>query len=122
MLHGFLVIDFECAPDFGEAQGTFPHSELRGQNLREALRRTFDRRGSELPAGDMPVALTAEFDNDANKKKLWAAFCTRNARYVRKTDLSEVIGSINRLLAPVVATFLEGTSFTKRWEPGGPWR
>jgi hypothetical protein len=70
----------------------------------------------------MPVAFTAEFYNDANNRNQWAAFCARNATYVRKTDLSEVIGSIKRFLASVVATFLEGTSFTKRWEPGGPWR
>jgi hypothetical protein len=34
-----------------------------------------------MPAGATPVAFTAEFYNDADKKKQWAALCARNATY-----------------------------------------
>lgn len=49
-------------------------------------------------------------------------FCARNATYVTKTELKEAIENIQRFLEPVVAALLGGSSFTKRWEPGGPWR
>jgi hypothetical protein len=53
----------------------------------------------------MTVAFTAKFYNDANKKKQWRHSAPETP-YVRKTDLSGVIGSIKHFLAPAVATFL----------------
>jgi len=96
--------------------------DFEGKTLREAIRKTFERRGSELPASGTPVAFTPEFYDDDNKKKQWAAFCARNATYVTKTELKEVIENIQRFLEPVVAALLDSSPFTKRWEPGGPWR
>jgi hypothetical protein len=96
--------------------------DFDGKTLREAIRKTFDRRASALPHGGMPVAFTPEFYDDAGKKKQWAAFCIRNATYVTKTDFKKVIENIQRFLAPILAALLDDTSFTKRWEPGGPWR
>jgi hypothetical protein len=95
--------------------------DFDGKTLREAIGKTFERRGSELPAGGPPVAFTLEFYNDTSKKKQWTAFCTKNAIDVTKTELKEVIENIKRFLAPVAAALLDGTPFTKRWEPGGPW-
>jgi hypothetical protein len=95
--------------------------DFDGKTLREALGNTFERRGSDLPAGGTPVAFTPEFYNDTDKKKQWAAFCTKNATYVTKTELKEVIESIKRFLAPVAAASFDGIPFAKRWEGGGPW-
>jgi hypothetical protein len=96
--------------------------DFEGKTLREAIRKTFERRGSELPASGTPVAFTPEFYDDDNKKKQWAAFCARNATYVTKTELKAVIESIQRFLEPVIAALLDSSPFKKRWEPGGPWR
>jgi Nucleotidyl transferase AbiEii toxin, Type IV TA system len=46
------------------------------------------------------------FYNDTDKKKQWTAFCTRNATYVTKTQLKEVIEYIERFLAPVAGAVL----------------
>jgi hypothetical protein len=92
-----------------------------GKMLCEATRKTFERRGSELPIDGTPVAFTPEFYDDTDKKKQWAAFCTRNAPYVTKIELKEVVETIKRFLTPVATASRDGSPFTKRWEPGGPW-
>ena len=108
--------------DFYDLEALSRTLDFDGKTLREAIGKTFERRGSELPIGGTPVAFTPEFYDDANKKKQWAAFCARNATYVKKTELKEVIENIQRFLAPVAAALLNGNSFIRRWEPGGPWR
>jgi hypothetical protein len=107
--------------DFYDLEALSRILDFDGKTLREAIGKTFERRGSELPAGGTPVAFTLEFYNDADKKKQWTAFCTKNATYVTKIELKEVIGNIKRFLTPVAAALLDGSPFTKRWEPSGPW-
>jgi hypothetical protein len=51
-----------------------PHSlaitfEFDGKTLPEAVRATFKRRGTELPAEGVPLACTPEFYEDENKIK-----------------------------------------------------
>lgn len=89
--------------------------------VREAIGITFKRRGSELPTGGTPVTFKLEFYNDTDKKKQWTEFCTKNATYVAKIELKEVIENIKHFLTPVAVALLDGSPFTKRWEPGGPW-
>jgi hypothetical protein len=73
--------------------------DFDGKMLCEAIRKTLERRGSDLPAGGTPIAFTPAFYNDTDKKKQWTAFCTKNAAYVTKTELKEVIENIERFLA-----------------------
>lgn len=42
--------------------------------------------------------------------------------YVTKTELKEVVENVKQFLTPVATALLDGGPFTKRWEPGGPWR
>jgi hypothetical protein len=107
--------------DFHDLEALSRILDFDGKTLREAIGKTFERRGSGLPAGGTPLALTLQFYDDTDKKKQWTAFCTKNATYVTKIELKEVIKNIKRFLAPVAAALLDGSPFTKRWEPGGPW-
>jgi len=70
----------------------------------------------------LPVAFTPEFYDDVNKKRQWAAFCTKNKLYVEKAEFKVVIEAIRNFLALPVYTVQEGHSSTKTWKPGGPWR
>ncbi|MGB6482232.1 MAG: nucleotidyl transferase AbiEii/AbiGii toxin family protein [Candidatus Acidiferrales bacterium] len=108
--------------DFYDLEALSRTLDFDGKMLCQAIRKTFERRKSELPADGTPVAFTPEFSDDTDKKKQWTAFCTRNATYVTKTELKEVIENIKRFLAPVATALLDGSPFTKRWELGGPWR
>lgn len=107
--------------DFYDLEVLSRNLDFDGKMLGEAIRKTFERRGTELPAGGTPVAFTSEFYNDTNKKKQWAAFGTRNATYVTKTELKEVVENIGYFLTPVARALLDGVPFTKRWESGRHW-
>ena len=82
--------------DFYDLEALSRILDFDGKTLREAIGNTFERRGSDLPAGGTPVAFSLEFYNDTDKKKQWTAFCTKNATYVTKIELKEVIENIKR--------------------------
>ena len=63
-------------------------SELDGGILVEALRATFARRGTTLPAST-PIALTPEFAADPAKVRQWGAFL--NKAQLQAHDLPEVV-------------------------------
>jgi hypothetical protein len=107
--------------DFYDLEALSLILDFDGEMLCEAIRKTFERRGSELPVGGTPVAFRPEFYNDTDKKKQWTAFCTRNATYVTKTELKEVVEKIDRFLAPAAGAIRDGVPFTKRWKHSGPW-
>jgi len=44
-----------------------------GTLLTEAIKSTFERRGTEVPAGT-PLALADEFSRDSQKARQWQAF------------------------------------------------
>jgi hypothetical protein len=95
---------------------------FEGKTLAQAIQNTFQKRGTDLPMGGLPVAFTPEFYDDLNKKRQWTAFCAKNKSYVEKAEFKAVMEDIRDFLALPVRTVQEGHSFTKTWKPGGPWR
>ena len=95
---------------------------FEGKTLSKAIQSTFQKRGTDLPMEGLPVAFTSEFYDDLNKKHQWTAFCAKYKSYVEKTEFKAVMEGIRTFLALPVRTVREGHSFTKTWEPGGPWR
>lgn len=93
-----------------------------GRNLSEAVRKTFENRGTALPEGTLPLAFTPEFYDEAGKKRQWAAFASRNASYMDKLDFRELIKALVVFLVPVTDALRKEKSFTAQWKPGGPWR
>ena len=94
--------------------------DFDGGLLTRAIRSTFERRKTPLPAS-LPVALTATFADDPTKKTQWSGF-------VRKADVDDA-GSLAETVA-AVATFAErpllaaakGTLLSASWRAPGPWR
>jgi hypothetical protein len=95
---------------------------FEGKTLAQAIQNTFQKRGTDVPVGGLPVAFTSQFYDDLNKKRQWTAFCAKNKSYVEKAEFKAVMEAIRNFLALPVRTIQEGHSFTKRWKPGGPWR
>jgi hypothetical protein len=94
---------------------------FEGKTLAQPIQNTFQKRGTDLPMGGVPVAFTSEFYDDVNKKRQWTAFCAKKS-HVEKTEFKAVMEAIRNFLALPVRTGQEGHSFTKTWTPGVPWR
>ena len=89
-------------------------STLDGGILVEALRATFARRGTALPASP-PIALTEEFVTSPAKIQQWVAFVSK-AR-LRALDLAEVVGIVGAFLVPPVEAAVRSQRFTSNWSP-----
>lgn len=107
--------------DFHDLYTLASQFEFEGKVLAEAIRRTFDRRGAELPANGAAFAFTESFYSDENKISQWEAFCKKNKRYVQERQLNEVVAAIAVFLVPVAKSVQTKALFTGTWKSGGPW-
>ncbi len=87
--------------------------------LVSALRATFERRKTPLPA-DLPVALTPAFTTDTGKLSQWAAFLRRSDAH-DAGSLADAIGEITTFAARPLSVAATGASWSATWPPGGPW-
>jgi hypothetical protein len=88
--------------------------EFGQSTLAEAVRRTFERRGTVLPA-DIPVGLTDEFA--AARAAQWRAFRTRERMAAAPDGFKTVITDLQGFLMPL----LVGSNADLVWPTGGPW-
>lgn len=89
-------------------------SALEGSILVEALRATFARRGTALPAS-VPIALTSEFAADAAKSRQWDAF-VRKAQ-LQADGLADAVSLIDALLSRPTQAAVKGEAFDSKWNP-----
>ena len=92
-----------------------------GPLLTAAIKATFARRGTEIPAG-IPSGLGNEFATDIVHRRQWDAFLSRDTRGATKTlVLEQVLPDLVRFLIPIAEAARTGGSFTCRWQPGIGW-
>lgn len=122
---------FEAAIDLAEANSRMKDfrdlyvlavtTPFDGAVITEAMRRTFERRGTSLVAGS--TVMSEGFAQDADRQSAWAG-------YLRKERIDSVPGSFEAVM-PVILDFVgppfraagEGSSFGRRWDPqSGRWR
>lgn len=94
--------------------------EFEGNQLVAAIRGTFERRQTPIPAG-LPVALTDTFALDPTKQAQWSAFVARSQLVGTAILLPAVVGLVASFLAPVIEAAKNGASNVGSWKPGGPW-
>jgi predicted nucleotidyltransferase component of viral defense system len=82
------------------------HIQLDPENLQNAIRQTFLRRGTELPL-EKPAALTDEFYEDQSKQMQWKAFIKKLHDGDCPKDLREVIIYLEQLLWPVTQSITD---------------
>ena len=92
--------------------------EFDGRPLANAIRRTFETRGTAIPK--MPVAFTDEFVRA--KQPQWHAFVRKSALDNALSDFGKVVQDLREFLCPVLKTLCTETEFTGIWPAGGPWQ
>jgi hypothetical protein len=86
--------------DFFDIFALAKHQEF-GNDLVQAVRATFQRRGTAIP-GELPVALTAGFSALPAKRERWRGFLTKNRLVSAPADLSEVVAFLGGFLELVI--------------------
>ena len=94
--------------------------DFEGRNLADAVRRTFENRGT--PVNIEPVALTPEFASDAAKQTQWSGFCRKSRIDSAPETLQEVCDAIALFIKPVAAAVEAKQPFVDVWTAPGPWR
>lgn len=95
------------------------HSDLDGQILSRAVAATFERRRTVVPTG-VPIGLSDEFINDAQKGKQWQGFLRKNA--LDPMSLAMVVVDLRNFLMPVLAAIAAGGSHDHPWRGGAGWQ
>ena len=104
--------------DFFDLWFLATYFEFDGELLVQAVKATFERRGTPLPT-EPPVALTSTFSNDGAKQKQWTAFLRRSGVGSSDLTLDAVVAGLAEFLLPVVLEPRRGLG--RRWRAGGPW-
>lgn len=91
--------------------------DFDGPRLTEAIRLTFQRRGTELPAEI--DAFTERFI--AAKQTQWSAFRKRLGQDHVPVSFREIAASVDSFLSPIVAVFFSGEQCHANWKAPGPW-
>jgi hypothetical protein len=94
--------------------------DVRGEGLSEAVRRTFDFRGTALVAE--PEGLTPRYAEQAGYQRLWRDFLDRHDLADVSLGLDGVIAAASPFLLPVAQALLAGAAWTQVWHAPGPWR
>lgn len=95
--------------------------EFEGGLLSQAIRATFERRGTPFPH-ELPIALSEAFARDGVKQRQWQAFLERSLGGENSPSLLEVIQSLHIFTEPPFEALLQSRPFKKFWALGGPWK
>ncbi len=91
--------------------------DFDGAELAEAVRLTFERRRTTLPAEI--EAFTEPFISA--KQTQWAAFRIRLGQDHLPDSFGEIVAQVDGFLSPIVAAHTEGKPNPTKWTAPGPW-
>jgi hypothetical protein len=100
--------------DLHDIQSLSREFSFEGFILSEAIKKTFAARGTQVPSG-LPLAFTAEFFDDPDKKRQWTAFCRKNHGYVSEVSLQSVCEKIAAFLMPIVRALNNSSAIPGKW-------
>jgi predicted nucleotidyltransferase component of viral defense system len=93
--------------------------DFEGATLCEAIRQTFLRRQTPIPA-EAPLALTKSFFKDKDKVAQWKAF-TKKAKLLGDVDLQEVCTQIHQFIMPVSVKAATTANLEGTWSSRTGW-
>lgn len=91
--------------------------DFEGSTLAEAIRQTFQRRGTSIPAEI--EAFTDSFINE--KQPQWVAFRRRLQQDTIPITFSEIVSVIRQFLGPIFAAVSSEKQHPGNWIAPGPW-
>lgn len=91
--------------------------DFEGDRLTEAIRLTFERRGTKLLSE--VEAFTESFIEA--KQVQWATFRKRLQHEHVPSSFGEITASVDRFLSPIVAALSSGRPSPRNWTAPGPW-
>lgn len=104
--------------DFYDIWRLFRQFDFDGRTLGEAIRRTFDRRGTTVIEFE---ELAAELEENERMDKQWLAFL-RKTQVDGPGSFADVLAETNNFLAPIFSSLRQGTRVDQLWTAPGPWR
>jgi hypothetical protein len=94
--------------------------EFDRATLAEAVRRTFERRRTPIPA-EPPIVLTPAYWENPSRPAQVRAFARRAGLAVPDAPGSEFAGLLGAFLLPILDDLRRGDPPAGTWSPGGPW-
>jgi len=109
--------------DFYDICALADEFDFNGQLLCDAIRATFQRRKTPVPA-EPPVCLLPAFGKDEDRQHLWKAFLKRSALQEPSIDdLATALEKISKFIGPVMlAASSEKAKFRSSWRAGQGWQ
>lgn len=107
--------------DFHDIWTLASNLDFEGERLSEAIRKTFERRKTDLPKS-APTAFTPRFYEDKSKQTQWQAFLNKGLATKEQISVADVAMMIRGFLMPPAEALISGEAFKMRWSHGGPWR
>lgn len=107
--------------DFFDLHHLGTHFEFDRATVTEAVRRTFERRGTPIP-DRQPIALTGEYWDNPSRPAQVRAFARRARLAVPENFADECARLLDAFLSPVLDDLRSERATPGKWPPGGPWR
>lgn len=107
--------------DFYDIAMMARHFDFSGNTLARAIRATFLRRRTPLPAG-VPDGLSEDFSTRADVQARWRAFNTRERLTMKADDFPQVVREIRDFVLPPLRGALDNTIPQGNWTHGFGWR
>jgi hypothetical protein len=103
--------------DFYDVHLLASSSPFKGGALVRAIRATFERRGTPIPASE-PLVLTPGFLADPDRSAQWRAF-VRRGRLDASPDARRLAQSLRKFLWPALQAAARGGTWRASWRAGG---
>ena len=107
--------------DFFDLHYLARHFEFDRARLTEAVRRTFERRGTPIPTGE-PIGLTQVYWANPSRPAQLRAFARRAGLAISENPGQEFVTLLGDFLLPLLGDVGSGIQGEGIWSPGGPWR
>lgn len=107
--------------DFFDLHHLASRFEFDRVTLAEAVRRTFARRRTPIPA-EAPIGLTPVYWENPSRPTQMRAFARRTGLAVPDAPTDEFVRVLGAFLLPILDDLRRGTQREGTWHPGGPWR